>query len=65
MVWGQADRLGLRIGDLIVEIGGFETTESVRTVVTELRLQFAGSENDRESCTLQTHWGELDVLRMI
>jgi hypothetical protein len=66
MVWNQADLLGLNVGDLIIQIGGaIETMESVRTVVTELRLQFAATEHDSESCTMQTHWGELDVLRML
>jgi hypothetical protein len=54
-----------RVGDLIVEIGTGDTREDVRTVVTEVRIDFAQHDGDVHRTTLQTHWAELDVLRML
>lgn len=65
LTWRQADLLGMHVGDLIVEIGKTLTLETIRTVITELTIQFADSANSVETCTLQTQWAELDVLRLL
>jgi len=54
-----------RIGDLITEIGSGPTLESIRTVVTEIRLELARTTNDTHKTTIKTQWAELDVLRLI
>lgn len=54
----------LSVGDLIVTIGADETLESIRTVVTEARYQFAGDDGEISRTTFRTQWAELDVLQL-
>jgi len=54
-----------QVGDLITEIGeGAWTAEPVRTVVTEVKYELARAEGETHKTSIDTHWAELDVLRL-
>jgi hypothetical protein len=53
------------VGDLITSVGAEETAEDVRSVVTEIRYDLAAAEGDVDRTRIQTHWGELDVLKLL
>jgi hypothetical protein len=52
------------IGQLIVSVGAEETYEPVRSVVTEIRIDLAQSDDQTHRTTIQTQWAELDVLKL-
>ncbi len=69
----QALTIGLRgalkpveVGDLIVEIGNEDngTDQAIRTVVTEIEINFARTESSIHTTKIQTQWAEFDVLKM-
>lgn len=55
----------LTIGDLIVTVGSGETEQDVRSVVTEIRVDFAQTENDVHRTMIHTQWAELDALALL
>ena len=53
------------VGDLITTIGKAATLETVRTVITEVRIELAQSTNDVHRTSIRTQWAELDALQLI
>ena len=53
------------IGDLITSIGSGATKELVRTVITEVRIDLAQTENDVHRTGIRTQWAEMDVLQLM
>jgi hypothetical protein len=54
-----------KVGELITELGTGATNEPIRTVITEVRIDFAQNATDTHKTTIQTQWSEMDVLKMI
>lgn len=54
-----------RVGDLIVELGEGATREPIRSVVTQIRVDFGRNPNDAHRTTIETQWAELDVVRLL
>jgi hypothetical protein len=53
------------IGDLITTIGSGATLQTLRTVVTEIRVAMSDRADSPHRTTIQTQWAELDVLRLL
>ena len=54
-----------RVGDLITELGAGATLEPIRSVVTEIRVDFGRTPKDMHHTTIHTQWAELDVARLL
>jgi hypothetical protein len=55
----------IKVGDLITTIGAGDTLQNVRSVVTEIHIDFARSNKDTHRTTIHTSFGELDVLKLL
>ncbi len=55
----------LSIGDLITQIGSGGTQQTVRSVVTSVKIDFARADGDTHRTTVETQWGELDPLKLL
>gem|GEM_PF-1652111 len=63
--WLGADIAGrFAVGDLVTTIGADETEEDIRTVITQVRIDFAESDDQTHQTSIQTQWAELDVLQL-
>jgi len=67
LTWEQVQNAGLfHVGDLVAEIGPEgEEAETIRTVITSIRVTFAQSTKETHTTTIQTQWAELDVMELI
>lgn len=64
LCYRQASDL-FKVGDLITTIGSGETEEPIRTVISEVRIDFAKDDRETHRTTIHTQWAELDVLRLL
>jgi len=63
LAWRTAWIAGkFRIGDLITSIGAGATFERVRTVVTDIRVELAASDDQEHGTRIATQWAELDPM---